>query len=66
MANRENFFTQYDQFLNLDFEVKFVTIFDNMVTIIFGSQQESIQNFLSEEDQRRYIKFGVDASKLKL
>jgi hypothetical protein len=48
----------------LDFEVKFASIFDNTGTIIFGSQQERIQNFLSEEDQRKHTKFVADASKL--
>ena len=53
MSNRENFYDLYNSIMNLDPKVRFVTILDKAGTILFGGQREGIQNYLSEEDQKK-------------
>jgi hypothetical protein len=60
-SNRENFYTLYNSLMNLDPKVRFVTILDKMGTILFGGQREGIQNYLSEDDQKKSIKHVTDA-----
>lgn len=36
--------------MNLDHTVRFVTIIDKSVTIIYGGQREWIENYLSKEE----------------
>jgi len=47
--------------MNLDDKVRFVTILDNQGDILFGGQREGIQNYLSEEDQKKSVKHVTDA-----
>ena len=47
--------------MNLDTKVRFVTIIDKAGTILFGGQREGIQNYLSDEDQKKSIKHVTDA-----
>jgi hypothetical protein len=61
MSNRENFYDLYNSIMNLDPKVRFVTILDKAGTILFGGQREGIQNYLSEEDQKKSIKHVTDA-----
>ena len=61
MSNREDFYTLYNSIMNLDDKVRFVTILDKAGTILFGGQREGIQNYLSEEDQKKSIKHVTDA-----
>lgn len=61
MSNRETFYTLYNSIMNLDPKVRFVTILDKAGTILFGGQREGIQNYLSEDDQKKSIKHVTDA-----
>lgn len=61
MSNREDFYNLYNSIMNLDDKVRFVTILDNQGEILFGGQREGIQNYLSEEDQKKSIKHVTDA-----
>ncbi|MDH3677686.1 MAG: hypothetical protein OEQ12_05220 [Nitrosopumilus sp.] len=61
MSNRENFYTLYNSITNLDPKIRFVTILDKAGTILFGGQREGIENYLSEEDQKKSIKHVTDA-----
>ena len=47
--------------MNLDAGVRFVTILDKSGEVLFGGQREGIQNYLSEEDQKKSIKHVTDA-----
>ncbi len=61
MSNREDFYNLYNSIMNLDDKVRFVTILDNQGEVLFGGQREGIQNYLSEEDQKKSIKHVTDA-----
>jgi hypothetical protein len=61
MSNRENFYDLYNSIMNLDPKVRFVTILDKAGEILFGGQREGIQNYLSEENQKKSIKHVTDA-----
>ena len=61
MPNREKFYTLYNSIMNLDPKVRFVSIIDKAGTILFGGQREGIQNYLSEEDQKKSIKHVTDS-----
>ena len=61
MSNREDFYNLYNSIMNSDDKVRFVTILDNQGDILFGGQREGIQNYLSEEDQKKSIKHVTDA-----
>jgi hypothetical protein len=61
MSNREDFYNLYNSIMNLDDKVRFVTILDNQGDILFGGQREGIQNYLSEEDQKKSVKHVTDA-----
>ena len=39
--------------MNLDDGVRFVTILDKSGEVLFGGQREGIQNYLSEDDQKK-------------
>lgn len=47
--------------MNLDDGVRFVTILDKSGEVLFGGQREGIQNYLSEDDQKKSIKHVTDA-----
>ena len=61
MSNREDFYNLYNSIMNSDDKVRFVTILDNQGDVLFGGQREGIQNYLSEEDQKKSIKHVTDA-----
>jgi hypothetical protein len=61
VSNHENFYTLYNSIMNLDPTVRFVTILDNAGIILFGGHREGIQNYLSEDDQKKSIKHVTDA-----
>ena len=61
MSNREKFYNLYNSIMNLDPKIRFVSILDKAGTILFGGQREGIQNYLSEEDQKKSIKHVTDA-----
>jgi hypothetical protein len=61
MSNREKFYNLYNSIMNLDPKIRFVSILDKAGTILFGGQREGIQNYLSEEDQKKSIKHVIDA-----
>ena len=61
MSNREDFYNLYNSIMNLDDKVRFVTILDNQGEVLFGGQREGIQNYLSEEDQKKSVKHVTDA-----
>ena len=61
LSERERFYTLYNSIMNLDSKVRFVTILDKAGTILFGGQREGIENYLSEEDQKKSIKHVTDA-----
>lgn len=42
--------------MSLDPKIRFVTILDKAGTILFGGQREGIQNYLSEDEQKKSIK----------
>jgi len=47
--------------MNLDDKVRFVTILDENGDVLFGGQREGIENYLSEEDQKKSIQHVTDA-----
>ena len=47
------YYKLYESILNLDPKIRFVTIIDCDGRLIFGGQKEGIQNYLSEEDQKK-------------
>lgn len=61
MSNQEEFYNLYNSIMNLDDGVRFVTILDKSGEVLFGGQREGIQNYLSEEDQKKSIKHVTDA-----
>jgi len=61
LADPAEFYTVYNSIMNLDDKVRFVTILDKDGTILFGGQREGIQNYLSEDDQKKSIKHVTDA-----
>jgi len=61
MSNREDFYNLYNSIMNLDDKVRFVTILDNQGDVLFGGQREGIQNYLSEEDQKKSVTHVTDA-----
>lgn len=61
MSNREKFYTLYNSIMNIDSKVRFVIILDKAGTVLFGGQREGIQNYLSEEDQKKSIKHVTEA-----
>ena len=66
MSNRENFYTRYNSIMNLNPKVRFITILEKTGTILFGGQREGIQNFLSEDDQRKSIKHVFNAFQIEV
>lgn len=61
LADPAEFYTVYNSIMNLDDKVRFVTILDKDGVILFGGQREGIQNYLSEDDQKKSIKHVTDA-----
>ncbi len=61
IANQEEFYSLYNSIMNLDAKVRFVTILDKSGEVLFGGQREGIENYLSEEDQKKSIKHVTDA-----
>ena len=61
IANQEEFYKIYNSIMNLDNKVRFVTILDKSGDVLFGGQREGIENYLSEEDQKKSIKHVTDA-----
>jgi len=61
LADPAEFYTIYNSIMNLDDKVRFVTILDKDGGILFGGQREGIQNYLSEDDQKKSIKHVTDA-----
>ena len=61
MTNREDLYTIYNSIMNLDDKVRFVTILDENGDVLFGGQREGIENYLSEEDQKKSIRHVTDA-----
>ena len=61
MSNPEEFYTVYNSIMNLDNKVRFVTVLDSNGEILFGGQREGIENYLSDEDQKKSIKHVTDA-----
>jgi len=61
LADPAEFYTVYNSIMNLDDKVRFVTILDKDGAILFGGQREGIQNYLSEDDQKKSIKHVTDA-----
>ena len=53
IANQEEFYSLYNSIMNLDAKVRFVTILDQSGEVLFGGQREGIENYLSEEDQKK-------------
>lgn len=47
--------------MNLDDKVRFVSVLDKDGTVLFGGQREGIQNYLSDDDQKKSIKHVTDA-----
>ena len=47
--------------MNLDERVRFVTIIDKSGTILYGGQREGIENYLSEEEQKKSLKHILNA-----
>ena len=61
LADPAEFYTVYNSIMNLDDKVRFVSILDKDGTVLFGGQREGIQNYLSEDDQKKSIKHVTDA-----
>jgi len=61
MSNPEEFYTVYNSIMNLDDKVRFVSVLDKDGTVLFGGQREGIQNYLSDDDQKKSIKHVTDA-----
>jgi len=61
MSNPEDFYTVYNSIMNLDDKVRFVTVLDVSGKVLFGGQREGIQNYLSDEDQKKSIKHVTEA-----
>ena len=56
MLDRKKFYKFYNSIMNLDDKIRFVTIVDKSGVIIFGGQREGVENYLSEEAQKKSIK----------
>ena len=56
MLDRKKFYKFYNSIMNLDDKIRFVTIVDKSGVIILGGQQEGVENYLSEEAQKKLIK----------
>ena len=61
MLDRKEFYKLFDSIMNLDDRVRFVTIINKSGTIIFGGQREGVQNYLSEEEQKKLLKHILDS-----
>lgn len=61
ITTQEEFYNLYNSIMNLDDKVRFVTILDKSGEVLFGGQREGVQNYLSEEDQKKSIKHVTDA-----
>ena len=61
MLDRKKFYKFYNYIMNLDNKVRFVTIVDKSGNIIFGGQREEIENYLSEDEQKKSLKHILDA-----
>lgn len=61
MSNPEEFYTVYNSIMNLDDKVRFVSVLDKDGIVLFGGQREGIQNYLSDDDQKKSIKHVTDA-----
>jgi hypothetical protein len=61
MSNPEEFYTVYNSIMNLDDKVRFVSVLDKNGEILFGGQREGIQNYLSNEDQKKSIRHVTEA-----
>lgn len=61
MSNPEEFYNVYNSIMNLDDKVRFVSVLDKDGTILFGGQREGIENYLSDDDQKKSIKHVTDA-----
>jgi len=61
MSDPKEYYTVFKSIMNLDDKVRFVTILDKDGEILFGGQREGIQNYLSEDDQKKSVKHVTDA-----
>ena len=61
MLDRKKFYKFYNSIMNLDERVRFVTIIDKSGTILYGGQREGIENYLSEEEQKKSLKHILNA-----
>ena len=61
MLDRKKFYKFYDSIMNLDERVRFVTIVDKSGTTLYGGQREGIENYLSEEDQKKSLEHVLNA-----
>ena len=61
MLDRKKFYKFYDSIMNLDDRVRFVTIVDKSGTTLYGGQREGIENYLSDEDQKKSLEHVLNA-----
>ena len=61
MLDRKKFYKFYNSVMNLDDRVRFVIIVNKSGIIIYGGQREGIENYLSEEDQKKSLKHILDS-----
>ena len=56
MLDRKKFYKFYDSIMNMDDKVRFVTIVNKSGVMLFGGQREGIENYFSEEEQKKSLK----------
>ena len=65
MLDRKKFYKFYDSIMNLNDKIRFVTIADKSCVIIFGGQREGVENYLSDQAQKKSIKHILNSGFLR-
>ncbi|MFY9300878.1 MAG: hypothetical protein WAO91_06790 [Candidatus Nitrosotenuis sp.] len=55
----------YENIMNLDSKIRFVTIIDIEGRLMFGGQREGVTNYLTPSEERESIRHAIDAWKLR-
>lgn len=55
----------YENIMNLDSKIRFVTIIDVEGRLMFGGQREGVTNYLTPSEERESIRHAIDAWKLR-
>ncbi|TBR23407.1 MAG: hypothetical protein EPO63_05770 [Candidatus Nitrosotenuis sp.] len=56
----------YNNIMNLDSKIRFVTIVDTDGRLMFGGQREGLSNYLTPTEERESIRHAIEAWKLRM